>query len=400
MRVSDDRPWQSPAGQTQPSPQTPPVAPPFAPPGAPPFAPPFGQQPGAWAPPPKPGLIPLRPLALGDILGASFKVLRRNPRPVVGVSLLIKAIVAIITISVMGLITVYGLAHAFDSSDPTLQSLNLGSLLQSLATSLVTFVLGLVADALLQGIITLEVARGTVGEKLPLAALWRRARGRIWALVGWSAAIGAVSLLAIILLAFVVGILVATAGVAGIVIGILIGFFGAFVFIAIGAWLGTKLSLVPSALVLERAKLGAAIRRSWSLTRRFFWRTLGIELLVAVIVGTASSIVLFPVGLIIGFFTLATQTSVDTATSTQTTFVTFVISTVVSAIIGAITAIVSTSATALIYIDLRIRKEGLDLDLMRFVEARESGAEVPDPYLPMSGGQETPAPQDLGSPWS
>jgi hypothetical protein len=41
--------------------------------------------------------------------------------------------------------------------------------------------------------------------------------------------------------------------------------------------------------------------------------------------------------------------------------------------------------TALIYIDLRMRKEGLDLQLMRFVDARQAGnADVPDPYLPAS----------------
>ena len=44
------------------------------------------------------------------------------------------------------------------------------------------------------------------------------------------------------------------------------------------------------------------------------------------------------------------------------------------------------SATALLYIDLRMRKEGLDLELVRFVEARQAGdTSVPDPYLPRTG---------------
>ena len=33
-----------------------------------------------WSPPPKPGLIPLRPLSLGVILGGSFSVLRKSPQ--------------------------------------------------------------------------------------------------------------------------------------------------------------------------------------------------------------------------------------------------------------------------------------------------------------------------------
>jgi hypothetical protein len=36
-----------------------------------------------------------------------------------------------------------------------------------------------------------------------------------------------------------------------------------------------------------------------------------------------------------------------------------------------------------------MRKEGLDLELLRFVEARESGVEVADPYLPH---RQAPAP--------
>jgi hypothetical protein len=377
--VTDNSPWQSPSGE--PTPPAPafsgygPVTQSSAPPPPPP---------GAWTPPPRPGLIPLRPLGLGDILGGSFRVLRRNPRPIIGVSLLIKGVVAIITIGVVGLVTVYGLTHAFDvDGADSLSTLNLGSIVQSYVSSFVTFILGLVADALLLGIITLEVARGTLGEKLPLSGLWRRARGRIWALVGWSAAIGGVGLVGVLVVAVAIGLLIATGGTAGIVIGVLLGILAFFAAIVLAAWIGTKLSLVPSVLLLEHARLGTAIRRSWTLTRGYFWRTFGIELLVALIVGVASWVVLLPVTVVIGVITLSTQTSVESAPSDQTTFITFTVTTVLSAIVGAITAIISTSATSLIYIDLRIRKEGLDLELMRFVDGRETGStDLPDPYAP------------------
>jgi len=58
------------------------------------------------------------------------------------------------------------------------------------------------------------------------------------------------------------------------------------------------------------------------------------------------------------------------------------LATVVTVAFGAIGAVVQSAATALIYLDLRIRKEGLDLELARFVEARQSGNQTaPDPYL-------------------
>ena len=60
---------------------------------------------------------------------------------------------------------------------------------------------------------------------------------------------------------------------------------------------------------------------------------------------------------------------------------------IVTVIVSAIGLIVQSSAIALIYIDLRMRKEGLDLELARFVEARQAGnASVTDPYLPRTTG--------------
>ncbi|MDQ1564155.1 MAG: hypothetical protein QOI14_1106, partial [Actinomycetota bacterium] len=59
--MTDENLWASPDGS---KPATPPQ--PGAPqPGAPQFGAPLPQPAGAWAPPPKPGLIPLAPMTLG-----------------------------------------------------------------------------------------------------------------------------------------------------------------------------------------------------------------------------------------------------------------------------------------------------------------------------------------------
>jgi hypothetical protein len=67
-----------------------------------------------------------------------------------------------------------------------------------------------------------------------------------------------------------------------------------------------------------------------------------------------------------------------------------ILTTVVTSLVGAVTAIISSASTSLIYIDLRMRKEGLDLDLVRFVEARQGGDNsVADPYrAPASSGSD------------
>ena len=51
----------------------------------------------------------------------------------------------------------------------------------------------------------------------------------------------------------------------------------------------------------------------------------------------------------------------------------YIVTILVALVFGAIAAVVQTATTGLIYIDLRMRKEGLDLELTRFVEARNAG---------------------------
>ncbi len=375
--MTDSTGWVSPGDPAPRGPEVPtplPVTPKFGGPGM--------STPG-WMPPPRPGLIPLAPMTLGTILGGSLRVLRRNPRPVVGFSLVIHAVVALITITTTGLFTIGALTSYFNSIGAGHVS---GSTITSLLLAEVGAVVGgaftIGGEAILQGIITVEVSRGTVGERLPLRALWARARGRILVLVGWAAAeIGVLLGVALVVIGIVVALTVAF-GSAGAIIGGVIAVLAVIAIIVIGIWVGIKLSLVPSVLVLERLTLGKAIRRSWSLVHGFFWRTLGIELLVALMLGIASSIVTTPVAVVFAILiALSHPTGSSTASLAGIVGIEQVVTTVVSALVSTITAIVSTAVTALIYIDLRIRKEGLDLDLMRFADARQAGnAGAPDPY--------------------
>ncbi|MDO9590615.1 MAG: hypothetical protein Q7J04_05675, partial [Microcella sp.] len=74
---------------------------------------PLPQPAAGWAPPPKPGLIPLRPLEFGTLLGATFQVLRRNPRPTFGAALLLNALVVIIAFGLTFGVTFWALDRSF-----------------------------------------------------------------------------------------------------------------------------------------------------------------------------------------------------------------------------------------------------------------------------------------------
>ena len=377
--MTDPTPWQSPAG-SDPMDAGPSV---FPPPATGPYAASApGMAPG-WTPPPKPGLIPLRPLTLGTVLSASFQVLRRNPRPTFGFSLLVTGVVLLVGLGTLGFVLVWASSRIANADQADAQTLTAGSVAIGLLGVLLLGALSLVGSALLQGVISLEVARGTVGEKLRLAGLVRAARGRIGVLIGWSAALSGVILLVILVL-FGVTLLFATiGGVAGAVVGILFGlvaFAGALV---LAAWVGTRVSLVPSVLMLERLPLRGAIVRSWSLTRGYFWRTFGILLLVLVIVQIVSSIISTPINILASFGSTLINPNGDDQALIVGFIVVSTLTVIVTLLFSAIAAVIQSATPALLYIDLRMRKEGLDLELARFVEARQVGdASVPDPYLP------------------
>jgi hypothetical protein len=161
--------------------------------------------------------------------------------------------------------------------------------------------------------------------------------------------------------------------------------------------------------MLERTTLREAVARSWSLTRGYFWKTLGTQLLVNVIVQTAAQVVTFPISLVLGFGAALLDPNGDPTAGIALIAITYVVTGIISLVFAALASVTASSVTALIYIDIRMRKEGLDLELTRFVEARQVGdVGVGNPYLPRDrpaestgfGPPSTPVPPSTESPWA
>lgn len=415
-----DHDWKPPAGgpddaagaadtpdRPGPAQPVPPPLPPAAPPvyGAPPAYPgpaspahPYGPQPAygqqpayghqpaygvppapaAWTPPPKPGLLPLRPMGFGTLLWAPFRTLRRNPAAVFGTGLVVQLVSAIASAAVFVPLFAWVFGRVETASEADLDAILSGAVGWLILLSLVPIAVSIVAAAFLQGVMVVEVASGTLGEKLSFGALWRRAARRIGPLVGWTLLVGAAVLLAFGLLVGGVAAAAFVSPEAALVAG-LVAFVAALGLVVLGAWLGTKLALVPSVIVLERAGIGRAMRRSWTLTNGNFWRTFGLIVLVSAILGFAANVVVQP----ISFLGTILATVLDPAlgdTYLAITVGTTIATLVLSILIGAITSVVQAALIAVIYIDLRMRTEGLDLELERHVEARDAGAAVSDPY--------------------
>ncbi len=344
--------------------------------------------------------------------------MRHNPKPTFGTALLVQGIVYVFAIVVVGLVTFLSFSRIDSATSQDQAQIMAGSYGTIAISAIVPILLSVAASALLQGIIVLAVMRATLGEKPKLRQLLRMARGRIWALIGWTMLVILAVIVAVAVIVGLIVLLALTNSVAGIVGAVLVGIFGGLGLAACWVWLSTKLSLVPSVLMAERTSIRDAMRRSWMLTNRSFWKTFGIQLLVASIVGIAAQVITTPISFLAGMLIgLADPNGQNRGTAIGGAIAVYAVLVVVTVVFGAITAVIQSATIALIYVDLRMRKEGLDLDLTRFVEARQSGATgLADPFSTVqtpaqatapasaqygsSTPPTTPLPPTNGSPWT
>src|SRR5262245_42554696 len=141
---------------------------------------------GGWAAPPpqapKPGVIPLRPIAVGEILDGAFTSIRRNPRATLGIAAVVLTISGIITTSLeLLLLSQLGLNTG---TDQTLTGAQLaGMLAVAVPSGLTALLLAFIVQILLTGLLTAVVGRSVLGDRITAGEAWRIARPRLPALL-------------------------------------------------------------------------------------------------------------------------------------------------------------------------------------------------------------------------
>lgn len=376
--MADERGWASPTGGSQ---EEPPRYGERVPGWTPPPQAPATQAPAApsYAPPPKRGLIPLHPLSFGQLLGAAFATIRWNPRATVLPALIITVVQSGLTFA-LTFTVLFGAVDRVQraATEADRNAIIAGSIGLGGAGLLVLIAVNVFGGALLQGMLVTVAARGAVGERPTAGEAIRAAARRIWPLVGVALLLSALQLVAIVVLALVV-IGVATAGTVGVILAIVIGVLGGLGLLVVYGFFTVKLATVPSLIVLERRGVFASIGRSWVLLRGAFWRTFGLIALVFAIVYAATQIVSVPFSILGGAAggLLFPNAGGDLQGTLSSALLTSIPSLIVTAIVGGIGQIAQVSALVLVYLDRRMRAEGLDLELQRYVE--QGG---PDPLTP------------------
>ena len=325
----------------------------------------WGAAPGGFFLAPKPGIIPLRPLSIGEIISGAFESLRANPRAMFLPSLIVLTATGALSAVLNYLGASFLLSRVDDllnSSDVRISGI-LPVFMGSFASQMVGALLTALATTILTGLLIVAVSRSVLGRIATPGEVWERTRGRILPLIGQTLLITLITVIAdaIIVVIGVVLIVIIAASVTGpdpgagaIVITLLAALaLTVIVFIA-AAFLVVRLSLAPAALMLENTGVVEGIGRSWALTRGSFWRVLGILVLAGLITGLVTGTLSFGLGLVLGVVPVGLP-----AAQPLVSAVTVLLTSVLSALVLPFTAAV----TALTYIDLRMRTEGLDVEL-------------------------------------
>ncbi|MEP7034170.1 MAG: hypothetical protein ABI662_08815 [Dermatophilaceae bacterium] len=303
----------------------------------------------------KPGIVPLRPLQLGDILDGAVKAVRFNPKSMVGLSVLVLA-TFLVPSAALGVGATHLMARAVGSTSPDAQGFVgfVTSGLQLLSTTLAT--------AVLSGLLIHVVGQSVLGRKPDIGETWRATRGRVLSLLGLICLSGLFGVLATAVLLGPAALLLLNNDIAA---GVIVGILGIIGLLVVSVFVSTKISLAAPAIVLEGHGVRVGIRRSFALTRGpAFWRVLGITLLAGIIAGFVGYLLGVPL-LGVGFV-ITVMSGPD---SQAGTIIVTLVSHLSALLTGAITTPFVAAVTGLLYIDRRMRLEALDVVLLRAAQS-------------------------------
>ncbi|HRW19679.1 MAG TPA: glycerophosphoryl diester phosphodiesterase membrane domain-containing protein [Dermatophilaceae bacterium] len=300
----------------------------------------------------KPGIVPLRPLSLGELIDGATRHVRRNPGPVLGAAAIANAVAAIplliaVGVAVAGpLFSALGVNRVFDSGLLTV-SLSFGG------SGLAVLLLG--------ASLSESLGQAVLGRRLDLSAIWRSVRPRIWAILGVCAVLSLVAIGPSTLLVLAMALLSTAPVPVILILGMLLS-----VGAAVGTlWLLPRLLFALPAVVLEGLGVRAALRRGWQLSRTRYWTIIGVALLGLGIVLPVYWFLQLPIWGLLALLTDLLELSRPLRTSLSPflfTLANLAAATLVTPFLAGL--------LLLLYLDARIRLEGFDLALIRAAAAR------------------------------
>jgi hypothetical protein len=251
------------------------------------------------------GMAALPPRRIGELLRAAFQLYRRHWRTLMAI-----AAVVVVPLTLLQ----YGAGHWFRTNGQQLQDEAVASTsLWAVASAwLLAALVGLLLYQVLTGAITRTIAAEVAGQDLGVEQSYRFGFARLGPVL-------------------VVSILVGLATLLGLI-----------VFIIPGIYICVRLAVSTQALVIEGRRGAEAMRRSWDLAGGHWWHTALTMLVAGLITGVVNAVITAP-------FSAGAWLLQGVAAAVATT---------VTLPYGALVGV-------LLYLDLRARKERLDLDTLK-----------------------------------
>lgn len=297
----------------------------------------------------------LRPLGIGEILDVAIKLYARNFKALAKIVLVIEAPVQLLSFVVLL------------STLPKDSLSDFGTFGTSSSTSLAS---GSDPAAYFAGI-TVNALLGVIAAALATAACLKAVSDAyLGAAPDWRESLrfalrrtGSLLWLALLLVIFL--------------------FLAAMALVIPAVWLYVAWAVATPALLLEQVKGTAALRRSFGLVRHRWWPSFATLLVGFILAG------------IVAFVVQALFVGLVFAGAEDSGVLTLLLSTIGGLVAGVLARPFQAAVTALLYFDLRVRKEGFDLQLL----AQRLGLPEPDSAAVSVVPPERPTPgTDPGAP--
>lgn len=291
----------------------------------------------------KPGLIPLRPLGISDVIGATFGAIARTPRLYFGLSLLFNLALTVIVAAITVLVTTLATDGTFDAAAW------LGAVADDPSRQLVM----ILAAALCAGPFAYVAAAGCAGMPVARGEVRRALRPQLFSVLTVS----------FTTVGLVAGPVVVTIGTLDRMVTsspvVMLARLAIVAVVGIPAfWLIVRLALAPAVAAVDGLSPIAALRRSFALTAGNFWRHVTALALIGVVIMVIST----TLGLI--------PTLVSLLFADAHPVLSLAITTALGIVIGAIAVPALAMATGILYVDARIRHEGFELQLAQIAADR------------------------------
>ncbi|MFJ8312403.1 MULTISPECIES: glycerophosphoryl diester phosphodiesterase membrane domain-containing protein [unclassified Streptomyces] len=313
----------------------------------------YGRPPAA-----KPGVIPLRPLGVGEILDGAVSTARAHWRTVLGLTLTVAVISQLAQILATRFIL--PAPATVDPNATGTEAVNqaFDALRSSLIDLTPPLIIGQLATLFTTAVLTIVVSRSVLGRPVSLGDAWTEARPRLLSLLGLLSLLF-VMLAAIMAVGILPGVLIGGGGGAALAV------LGGLAASVVALWLYIRFSLASPALMLERQSIVQSLRRSTKLVNGSWWRIFGIMLLTSILMTIVSMIIVFPFSAIAMAVDSNSFSDILNGGTPQFGWAYLIVSGIGAVIASAITYPIAAGVSVLLYIDQRIRREALDLELAR-----------------------------------